>query len=59
LVDGSSVARGRRRGLDPERALRRHDTEPFLEEAGALVVTGPTGTNVADWAFGIRVRGSS
>lgn len=57
LVDGSTVARGRRRGLDPERALRSHDSELFLEAAGALVVTGSTGTNVADWAFGIRVRG--
>ena len=58
-VDGRTVALGRRRGLDPERALRRHDSEPFLEAAGALVVTGSTGTNVADWAFGIRVRGKS
>jgi glycerate-2-kinase len=54
-VDGNTVARGRRRGLDPERALAGHDAEPFLEAAGALVVTGPTGTNVADWAFAIRV----
>jgi glycerate 2-kinase len=59
LVDGRTVARGRRRGLNPERALRHHDSEPFLEGAGALVVTGPTGTNVADWAFGIRVKGKS
>ena len=58
LVDGSTVARARRRGLDPERALARHDAEPFLEAARALVVTGPTGTNVADWAFGMRVRRS-
>lgn len=56
LVDGSTVARARRRGLDPGRALARHDAEPFLEAARSLVVTGPTGTNVADWAFGMRVR---
>lgn len=54
MVDGETVARGRRRGLDPARALASHDAEPFLEAAGALVVTGPTGTNVADWAFAIR-----
>ncbi|MDQ5859024.1 MAG: hypothetical protein M3542_12210 [Acidobacteriota bacterium] len=36
------------------RALARHDSEPCLEAAGALLVTGPTGTNVADWAFAIR-----
>jgi glycerate-2-kinase len=54
LVDGRTVPRGRRRGLDPERALASHDAEPFLGAVGALVVTGPTGTNVADWAFAIR-----
>lgn len=53
-VDGSTAERARRRGLDPERALARHDSEPLLEAAGALLVTGPTGTNVADWAFAVR-----
>lgn len=56
VVDGSTVARGRRLGLDPAHALRCHDAEPFLEAARALLVTGPTGTNVADWAFAIRMR---
>jgi len=55
-VDGHTIARARRIGLDPERALSRHDAEPFLEAAGALLVTGPTGTNVADWAFAVHVR---
>jgi hydroxypyruvate reductase len=54
-VDGRTVPRARRLGLDPLRALSRHDTEPFFAQAGGLVVTGPTGTNVADWAFGVRV----
>lgn len=54
LVDGKTVARGRRLGHDPGRALARHDVHSFLEAAGALVVTGSTGTNVADWAFAIR-----
>lgn len=56
LVDGSTIARARRYGLDPDRALARHDTEPFFARAGGLLRTGPTGTNVADWAFGIRVH---
>lgn len=55
IVDGSTVGRARRLGLDPVRALFRHDTEPFFERAGGLLLTGPTGTNVADWAFGVRV----
>jgi len=53
-VNGGAVERARRRGRDPQRALARHDAEPFLEAAGALLVTGPTGTNVADWAFAFR-----
>ena len=37
--------------LDPEGArdaLDRHDTYPLLDDAGALLRTGPTGTNVND-----------
>jgi glycerate 2-kinase len=48
-----TLRRARELGLDPLRALSRHDTETFFEEVGGLVVTGPTGTNVADWAFGV------
>jgi glycerate-2-kinase len=55
VVDGTTLGRARRRGLDPLRALSRHDTDPFFRGVGGLLVTGPTGTNVADWAFGVRV----
>jgi len=34
--------------LDPAAAVARCDAQPLLETAGGLVVTGPTGTNVAD-----------
>lgn len=54
FVDGATLARARRLGLDPGRALDRHDTEPFFRRLGDLLVTGPTGTNVCDWAFGVR-----
>jgi len=53
LADGQTLARARRRGLDPRRALACHDTEPFFERLGDLLVTGPTGTNVSDWAIAI------
>jgi glycerate-2-kinase len=56
VVDGSTIARARHRGLDPDRAFASHDTEPFFTRAGGLLRTGPTGTNVADWAFGVRTR---
>jgi len=38
----------RDRRLDVAAALARCDAHPLLEAAGGLVVTGPTGTNVAD-----------
>lgn len=47
-VDGQTIARGRAEGLDPDEALEQNDAYPFLEAAGALLRTGPTGTNVAD-----------
>lgn len=54
-VDGSSDAAGAivdgetiRRGGDPARALRSFDSASYLERAGDILKTGPTGTNVAD-----------
>ncbi|HEX8432487.1 MAG TPA: DUF4147 domain-containing protein [Longimicrobium sp.] len=48
VVDGWTTARGAERGLDAREALRRNDSHTFLRATGDLVVTGPTGTNVAD-----------
>ncbi|OLE60695.1 MAG: hypothetical protein AUI36_12155 [Cyanobacteria bacterium 13_1_40CM_2_61_4] len=53
-VDGDSVARARASGLDPERALDATDSNPLLAATGDLVVTGPTGTNVADVVVALR-----
>jgi hydroxypyruvate reductase len=44
IVDGSTLERGG----DPEPALARYDSAAYLDAAGDLVRTGPTGTNVAD-----------
>jgi glycerate-2-kinase len=55
IVDGRTVERSRRLGADPAGAISRHDTEPFFVRVGGLFRTGPTGTNVGDWAFGVRV----
>jgi glycerate-2-kinase len=55
IVDGATVARGRALGLDAYDHLRRNDAYPFLQATGDLLVTGPTGTNVAD-AILILVR---
>ena len=50
LVGPHTLARIRAAGLDPVRALSRNDSTPALRAGGALVMTGPTGTNVADLA---------
>ncbi len=48
VVDGSTVAHIQAAGLDPHKALAENDSYPALKAAGDLLVTGPTGTNVAD-----------
>ncbi len=47
-ADAATAARGRARGRDPAMALARNDAYGFLEAAGDLLRTGPTGTNVRD-----------
>ena len=48
LVDGGTVARAERRGVDLHDALRRHDAASALRTLGDAVLTGATGTNVMD-----------
>jgi glycerate 2-kinase len=48
LVTGATASRVREGGADPEEALANNDSRKVLERAGALLVTGPTGTNVND-----------
>ena len=48
LVDGGTAARMREAGVDPVAALEENDAHAALEAGGALLVTGPTGTNVND-----------
>lgn len=50
LVGPCTMARMRAAGLDPDDVLARNDTTPALAAAGGLVITGATGTNVADLA---------
>jgi glycerate 2-kinase len=47
-VDGGSPARMRAQGIDPEALLGNNDSYHALEASGDLLITGPTGTNVAD-----------
>ena len=51
-ADGTTVAHPSSLGLDPGAHLENNDAYPFFKALGDLVVTGPTGTNVADLAIG-------
>jgi glycerate 2-kinase len=58
IVDAETPARLRTAGVDPEAALANNDTFPGLDLIGATVYTGPTGTNVNDLYFAVRVAKS-
>ena len=51
-ADGTTVARAAALGLDAAAHLENNDAYPFFRALGDLLVTGPTGTNVADLAIG-------
>ncbi|MGH8298627.1 MAG: glycerate kinase type-2 family protein [Steroidobacteraceae bacterium] len=55
LVDAETCARLALAGLEAEECLRRADSGTALAAAEALVRTGPTGTNVADLAIGLKL----
>jgi glycerate 2-kinase len=51
VVDGGTLVRAVRSGRDAERALHRNDAWGFFSGLPEAIVTGPTGTNVADLVF--------
>ena len=53
-VDGETIARARAAGVDVAAALSATDSHRALAATGDLVVTGPTGTNVADVVVALR-----
>lgn len=55
LVDADTCARLALAGLDADECLSRADSGTALAAAGALVRTGPTGTNVADLVIGLKL----
>jgi glycerate 2-kinase len=56
LVTGATAGRIRDSGVDPEDALANNDAYAALEAGGALLVTGPTGTNVNDLRVALVAR---
>jgi glycerate-2-kinase len=53
-VDGETLTRAVVQGLDAAAALAATDSHRLLSATGDLVVTGPTGTNVADVVVALR-----
>lgn len=51
VVDGATLKRAHRLGLDPGAYLANNDAYTFFKETGDLLVLGPTGTNVNDISF--------
>ncbi len=48
IVDGTTIARAHRKGVNAMNALKAHDSYSFFQQAGGHITTGPTGTNVND-----------
>jgi hydroxypyruvate reductase len=56
LVDTAILASAMEQDLDPGDYLAENDSTAFFERAGGLLVTGPSGTNVADVQLYMVVR---
>ena len=52
----STPQRARTAGIDPDLALRNNDSASVFDVVGGAVTTGPTGTNVNDLYFAVRLR---
>jgi glycerate-2-kinase len=56
IIDATTCEAMRRTGIDPAAALRAHDSYRALGAAGALLKTGPTGTNVNDLVIALLLQ---
>ncbi len=48
IVDGRTISIGNTNNLNYNKYMENNDSYHYLKETGALLVTGPTGTNVMD-----------
>ncbi|MEM2909855.1 MAG: glycerate kinase [Nitrososphaerota archaeon] len=48
IVDGYTLDRAEEKGIDVYENLMKHSSSYVLKELGDVIITGPTGTNVAD-----------
>lgn len=56
IADAGTCQRARAAGVDPLTALAESDSKTVFDVAGGAVDTGPTGTNVNDIYFALRMR---
>ena len=47
-ADGKTIQHARDVGINPRQYLAKNDSYSFFDKLGALIKTGPTGTNVND-----------
>jgi glycerate-2-kinase len=59
FADGTTCTRAATLGLSASASLENNDSCAFFSALGDLVVTGPTGTNVADLAIGFATAGGN
>ncbi len=55
FVDGSTILRAKKAGINAEEYLLKHDSYNFFKKVGGLIITGVTGTNVNDVVIGVRL----
>jgi len=48
IVNGETVIKAKRLGMDPQEYLSNNDSYNFFKKTNSLLITGPTGTNVMD-----------
>lgn len=53
IITHQSAAAARELGLDPQAALANNDSHPLLDALGALIRSGPSGTNLNDLVVGL------
>ena len=56
VIDGSTLKRARKLGLDPEKYIANNDSYSFFSKLGDLIFTGATGTNVNDLSVSITLK---
>ncbi|MDO8339890.1 MAG: DUF4147 domain-containing protein [Candidatus Burarchaeum sp.] len=56
IVDGRTIERAKKLGLDARAYLQANDSNSFFKKLGDEIITGSTGTNVNDLVVGIALR---